>query len=143
MVPAVSGVLTNDSDADGDALTAVLVSGPTNALAFTLNPDGSFSYTPAPNYVGPDSFTYRANDGLTNSAVVTVNLTVKLVNASPKAVDDSYSLSKDTTLVVPVGGGVLSNDTDADGDMLTAELVSGPTHAATFTLNPDGSFTYK
>src|SRR5216117_1280889 len=108
MVPAVSGVLTNDSDADGDALTAVLVNGPTNALSFTLNPDGSFSCTPATNYFGPDSFTYQANDGLTNSAVVTVRLTVKEVNDAPVARDDSYSINEDTLLIVPPATGVLS-----------------------------------
>lgn len=38
--------------------------------------------------------------------------------------------------------GVLANDTDADADRLTVSLVSGPAHAATFTLNPDGTFRY-
>src|SRR4051812_27511939 len=60
-VPA-DGVLGNDTDPDGDALSAVLVDGPAHASAFTLNADGSFTYTPAPNYNGGDSFTYKAND---------------------------------------------------------------------------------
>jgi hypothetical protein len=141
-VPAVNGVLTNDSDADADALTAVLVSGPTNALAFTLNSDGSFSYTPATNYFGPDSFTYRASDGVTNSDVVTVSLNVMPVNDAPVARPDNYSVNEDTILTVPAVSGVLTNDSDAEADALTAVLVSGPMNALAFTLNPDGSFSY-
>ena len=55
-------MLANDTDMDGDALTAVLVSGPAHGT-LTLNPDGSFTYTPAANYNGADTFTYKANDG--------------------------------------------------------------------------------
>ena len=84
---AAPGVLGNDSDPDaGDTLTAVLVSGPTHAASFTLDANGSFSYTPAPNYNGPDSFTYNANDGTANSNVsATVSITVNAVNDPPTA----------------------------------------------------------
>src|SRR5437879_13250470 len=88
-VPAASGVLTNDTDADGDKLTAELVSGPTHAATFTLNPDGSFSYTPVPGYIGPDSFTYRARDSQTNSAPATVNITIKRTEKAGFALDAS------------------------------------------------------
>ncbi len=56
------GVLGNDTDADSDPLTALLVSGPAHGT-LTLNPNGSFIYTPAANYSGADSFSYKANDG--------------------------------------------------------------------------------
>jgi len=69
------GVLNNDTDADGDTLTAVLVAGPTNGT-LTLNADGSFTYTPAPNFFGTDTFTYVANDGTSDSNIATVTLTV-------------------------------------------------------------------
>src|SRR5439155_1403993 len=118
-----------------------LVSGPAHAAAFTLNSDGSFSYTPAPHYFGPDNFTYRANDGLTNSAPATVSLNVMPANNAPVAVNDSYSMFQNTTCAAPAVG-QMSNDSDADSNPLTAVLVSGPTHAAAFTMNPDGSFTY-
>ena len=75
------GVLANDSDPDGDALTAVLVSPPTHGSVI-LRADGSFSYTPQHNYVsalGVDTFTYQANDGLANSTTATVTLTVNPV----------------------------------------------------------------
>ena len=128
---AAPGVLTNDTDVDtGDASTAVLVSGPAHAASFTLHADGSFSYMPAPNYCGPDSFTYKANDGDADSNIATVTITVACVNDPPVAVDDSYNATEDTPLTIAAPG-VLTNDTDVDtGDASTAVLVSGPAHAA-------------
>ncbi len=69
------GVLGNDSDAEGDALTAVLVSGSSNG-ALVLKEDGSFDYTPAADFHGEDSFTYKANDGRLDSNIATVTITV-------------------------------------------------------------------
>ncbi|HYG56604.1 MAG TPA: cadherin-like domain-containing protein, partial [Symbiobacteriaceae bacterium] len=68
---AAAGVLANDTDPDGDPLTATLVTGPANGT-LTLNPDGSFTYTPGPNANGEDSFTYRAVSGGLNSSIATV-----------------------------------------------------------------------
>jgi len=84
-VPAV-GVLGNDSDVDGDPLTAVLVSGPAHGT-LTLGGDGSFTYTPEANYFGPDGFTYLANDGTADSNVATVAITVNAVNDAPVVFD--------------------------------------------------------
>jgi len=75
---AAPGVLANDSDADNDPLTAVLVSGPSNGT-LTLNANGSFTYTPDANYNGLDSFTYLANDSVFDSNYATVNITVNPV----------------------------------------------------------------
>jgi len=77
------GVLGNDTDADSNTLTAAVVTGPAHAASFTLNPNGSFNYTPATGYSGPDSFTYVANDGTVNSAPATVNITV---NSTPPTI---------------------------------------------------------
>ncbi len=85
-VPA-PGVLGNDSDADGDALTAVLDSPAANGVV-TLAADGSFTYVPNADYFGPDSFTYVANDGQADSNVATVSLTVNAVNDPPVADPD-------------------------------------------------------
>jgi hypothetical protein len=74
-VPARAGVRANDSDPDGDGLTVSLLSGPAHGR-LTLNPDGSFSYTPALLFTGTDSFTYEAADGRGGVAVGTVTLTV-------------------------------------------------------------------
>src|SRR5262249_5270316 len=70
------GVLANDSDPQGSPLTAALVTGPAHG-SLTLNADGTFSYTPAANFVGTDSFTYRASNGQALSNVATVTLTVR------------------------------------------------------------------
>jgi VCBS repeat-containing protein len=136
----VDGVLTNDTDADSDPLTAILVAGPTSAQSFSLNSDGSFNYTPLANFSGGDSFTYQANDGTENSNLATVTITVNEINDAPVAMDDAYSLDQDTSLNVPAAG-VLTNDSDVEGDLLTTSLVSGASNG-TVVLNSDGSFTY-
>ncbi|WP_036307174.1 DUF4347 domain-containing protein, partial [Methyloglobulus morosus] len=56
-------VLSNDTDAENNTLTAMLVSSPSNSSSFTLNSDGSFSYTPSANWSGIDSFQYLVDDG--------------------------------------------------------------------------------
>ncbi|WP_217697922.1 Ig-like domain-containing protein, partial [Sinomonas mesophila] len=139
LVEPAPGVLGNDTDPDGDPLTAVLVAGPGNGT-LTLNADGSFSYTPNANFNGTDTFTYKANDGTADSNTATVTITVTAANDAPTAVDDAYSTAEDTALVEPAPG-VLGNDTDPDGDPLTAVLVAGPGNG-TLTLNADGSFSY-
>jgi len=66
---SVPGVLGNDSDVDGNALTAVLVGGSQPTARSRSTGNGSFTYTPALNYNGPDSFSYKANDGSLDSNV--------------------------------------------------------------------------
>ena len=139
-VPA-PGVLTNDTDPDGDPITAVLVSGPSNASSFTLNADGSFSYTHNGGETTSDSFTYQATDGVAFSNTATVTITITPVNDPPVANNDNYSVAEGGTINLAVPG-VLANDTDPDGPTMTAVLVSGPAHASSFTLNPNGSFQY-
>ncbi len=73
-VPA-AGVLANDTDADHDPLSTVYFAGPDHGL-LTLNPDGSFDYTPDLGYTGPDFFYYFANDGQSDSTLTTVSLMV-------------------------------------------------------------------
>ena len=91
---ALPGVLGNDYDADGDALTAVLVSGPAHGN-LTLNPDGSFVYASTADWTGTDYFTYRANDGTVDGNVATVRILVDPANDAP---------------VVDLNGGVAGND---------------------------------
>src|SRR5262249_18668693 len=137
-VPVASGVLANDTDADGDPLAAVLVSGVSHG-SLTLNNDGSFAYTPAANFSGSDSFTYKAGDGQATSAAATVTINVTAVNDPPVAVDDSFSTPEDVPLTIAAPG-VLTNDTDVDNSTLTTALGTGPQHG-TLTLNANGSFT--
>ncbi len=75
LVIAAPGLLANDSDADGDSLTAILDTGPaTGTLA--LAADGSLVYTPTLGYTGALTFTYTASDGMALSAPATVTITV-------------------------------------------------------------------
>jgi VCBS repeat-containing protein len=136
---ATPGVLDNDTDTEGDDLTAALADEPSHG-AVTLRDDGSYSYTPEADYNGTDSFTYNAGDGTADSNTATVNITVNPVGDTPVAVNDTASVDEDDTLIVG-DPGVLDNDTDTDGDNLTAVLVDEPSHGAV-TLNDDGSFTY-
>jgi hypothetical protein len=85
------GLLANDTDADGDALTAELVSGPTHGSLVLLD-DGTFTYTPAPGFVGADTFTYRALDGEAASDPTAVTVNVASTNVAPVAVADAYSV---------------------------------------------------
>ena len=75
------GLLANDTDADGDTLTAVWVSDPPNGL-LTLNGDGSFTYMPNDGFTGKDSFTYDASDGGASSTG-TVEINVKKNGKGP------------------------------------------------------------
>lgn len=226
---AAPGVLGNDTSAS----TAVLTQSPANAAAFSLNSNGSFTYTPNPTFAGTDTFKYRAVNATGSSAQATVTITVRnvlqsivlnvptipggsnatgtvtlttpakaggqtvsfsdsqpwffatgvsvlipagqtsapftipttpppysvtakinctLANGSgismfamltikplPKAVNDSYNVNANSTLN-PAAPGVLSNDINLLGG--TAVLVTNPTRASSFTLNPNGSFSY-
>lgn len=139
-VTAALGVLSNDSDGDGNALTAVRVAGPTNGTV-TLNANGSFVYIPNNNFNGTDTFTYSATDGTRTSTPATVTITVNGVDSAPITQVDSYTLQEDSSLTVNVANGVLKNDSDPEGATLTAVLVQAPA-SGTVSLNADGSFTY-
>jgi hypothetical protein len=99
------GVLGNDFDVDGDPLTAVLESDVSNGV-LTFSEDGSFGYSPDPDFNGIDSFTYKANDGSSDSNVATVTITVDSIDDEPIAVDDSVTLETEE----PVDIDVLAND---------------------------------
>ena len=80
-VPA-PGVLDNDSDADDDALTAILATEPTHGV-LTLDANGSFRYTPNSNFNGTDTFNYIATDGQADGNTATVTINVAPVNDVP------------------------------------------------------------
>ncbi|MGQ0622324.1 MAG: Ig-like domain-containing protein [Panacagrimonas sp.] len=89
------GVLGNDTDPDGGALTAVLVAGPPGGRV-TLNVNGSFHYTPAPNFNGTETFTYRASNASATSSTATVTLTVNAINDAPGISSRAPSLAFDS-----------------------------------------------
>jgi len=135
-------IVLSGSDLDGDAISFGLLDGPSHGSLSGFDPlTGDVLYTPATNYVGGDSFTFRVNDGQLDSAPATVSIEVTPVNDAPVALDDSYSTPEDTLLSVALPG-VLGNDSDVDGDGLSAVLVDDVSHG-TLSLNGDGSFTYQ
>jgi VCBS repeat-containing protein len=132
-VSPVAGALANDSDADGDGLSAALDSAPQHGT-LSFNSNGSFVYTPEAGYVGLDSFSYLLSDGaLTDTATISLEVT----DTAPIAVDDSYSGDEDSSIT----GNVLTNDGDPESDELTTRLVSGPAHGI-LKLDPGGTFSY-
>ena len=128
------GVLGNDTDVDGDALTAILVAGPSHG-SLALNGNGSFTYTPGANYNGSDAFTYKANDGQADSNVATVSLTVNPVNDAPVAVADSYSTNEDTALTVT------ARRAPRTGAWRSTATAASPTRRARTTTAPTPSPT--
>jgi VCBS repeat-containing protein len=100
---AAPGVLGNDSDPDGNPITAVKVSDPAHGT-LVLNANGSFTYTPTPNYSGPDAFTYEANDGTLNSTPATVTITVNFVNDPPSFTAGPNQTATAGSAVVTVTG---------------------------------------
>jgi CSLREA domain-containing protein len=110
---AGKGVLANDTDVDSPVLSAVLVTGPARGT-LALAADGSFTYTPAPDFFGVDSFTYLADDGAAVSSVATVTITVAnavdntvVVNTTADAADGDTS-SIDALLANRGSDGVVS-----------------------------------
>jgi VCBS repeat-containing protein len=120
--PVNGTVLPNDSDIDGDMLTVSLVSGPSHGTVI-LNPNGTFTYAPALNFNGVDTFTYVANDGSANSNVATVTITVTPVNDNPVC-----SVTGGITEIWPPNHKLvavpLSGGSDVDGDALTIKVTS-------------------
>ncbi len=132
------GVLANDTDEDGDALEAVLESGPANGT-LSLGEDGGFTYDPDPDFAGEDSFSYRAFDGTENSNVATVRIAVSAVNNDPVASDDAATTSLNSQIIIDV----LANDTDADGDtLIVSDFDDTSQLLGTITENADGTLTY-
>ncbi|MFA4836842.1 MAG: PKD domain-containing protein, partial [Dehalococcoidia bacterium] len=107
------GVLGNDTDADGNTLTAQLLTAPAKGIV-TLNSNGSFTYTPNINANGTDSFTYKASDGSLESGAATVTVTINPVNDAPVAnAGGPYSADEGSMV------GFSGSATDVDEDALT------------------------
>ncbi len=154
---ASPGVLVNDTDVEGDTLTAVLVTGPTHGT-LTFNADGSFSYTHDGTETLADSFTYKVNDGTVDGNTVTVNITVKAVNDAPVVRNDINSIISSTSEATGIKA-LQANDIDGTiasytiltlpshgvlavgGVPVTVNQVLTPLEAGTLTYDPSGTFT--
>jgi|GEM_PF-1092635 len=161
VVGVALGLLINDSDADGDAFSAVA----TPAIAplhgsVTINTDGSFSYTPALNYNGTDYFTYTLKDATNLTSTAKVTLTIISVNDKPIAtgsIPDQGPYSEDFagTKVITInktnpGSGLWATFTDvetaspfiavvSDGKIHATLSTTATTYVITLTAAPDSN----
>jgi VCBS repeat-containing protein len=134
---ATGNVLTNDSDPDGNPLSASLVTDVTHGT-LSLSGTGAFTYTPDADYHGSDSFTYAASDG-SLSTNATVSITVTSVDDPPVAQDDSAEVNQHEFVDVPV----LANDSDIDSASLSPTNIGNISPVgATATANGDGTVRY-
>jgi hypothetical protein len=138
-VPASSGLLSNDTDAESDPLTAVLDQPPMNGT-LALNADGSFLYLPNRNFFGTDQFTYVARD-TRPSAPATVTIQVRPTYDPATAVNDAYYVLAGNILNVDAASGLQANDINPDRTALRA-VVRDAVPRGNLALRPDGSFTY-
>jgi VCBS repeat-containing protein len=150
-----NGVLANDFDRDPPPQVLSVfnpgsITASSRGAILTVNSDGSFTYDPSqaeqlqslrPGQTFQDTFVYQATDGTDVSASATVSITVSGRNDQPTAINDTFSVSEDVTLNVTSQDGVIKNDTDPEGAILTATLVSSVSNGV-LTLRPDGSFSY-
>ncbi|MCP5256186.1 MAG: tandem-95 repeat protein [Zoogloeaceae bacterium] len=136
-VAAGAGVLSNDSDGDGDPFS-VLSHGAAGNGTISIGADGAFEYTPNAGFAGNEFVTYVVSDGV---GTATATLAIEVQNESPTAVNDSYSVHSGNTLTVAAGAGVLSNDSDGDGDPFSV-LSHGAAGNGTISIGADGAFEY-
>jgi hypothetical protein len=139
-------VTPSATDADGDPFTLTIVSGPAHGTVFpppgVAIPGGTpVTYTPAGNYFGADSFTFKATDSQGDSNEARVTIVVAPVPDAPVAAPDGpYFVTEGGTLTEHPPS-VLLNDFDPDLEPLTARAVTSPAHG-TLALRSDGGFTY-
>jgi hypothetical protein len=148
---AAPGVLANDSDPDGDTLSALLSTSPVGG-GLTLQANGGFTYTPAATLANTTrSFTYAARDpGGLSSAPATATITIQ-ANRPPVAADDTFTVGRRTGLTyTPVVLNVLANDSDPDTAIdaankvnpATVTIVAQPNFGGTVTVNANGTISY-
>ena len=130
MAKAITLVAT---DADGDMLTYTIVAQPGHGTLIGTPP--SITYTPTAHYYGTDSFTFKANDGKTDSNTATVSITVNHVNHPPVAQDQSVTTDEDTAKAITLVA------TDPDGDSLSYSIVAQPTHGTLSGTAPNVTYT--
>ena len=141
----VTGNLLTNDNSSGGAMTATTtpIVAPTNGT-ISINPDGSYTYTPTTGFVGTETVQYK----VCNAAGIcdTASLVIQVLDL-PSATDNNAPIAQNdngvTTMGVPLTGNVLSNDFDPNNNTLTVNTtpVTSPTNG-TLTLNANGTFTY-
>ncbi len=132
------GVLSNDSDLDGDTLTVTGATVPAAHGTVTVNADGTLSFTPASNFNGTATISYTISDGQGGSDTAVVVVTVTAVNDAPVAVNDAATTPEDTAATITV----LGNDTDPESNPLAVTSATvAPAHG-TVVVNANGTLGF-
>ncbi len=132
--PVTIPVLPNDSDPDGDNLTVIDFTQPSNGSVVLV--DGEFVYTPDAGFTGTDTFTYTISDGNGGTDTTTVTITIEEPQLPPVAVDDSETTQGGT----PVTISVLDNDSEPEGENFTITNFTQPSNGTVTLVN--GEFVY-
>lgn len=125
---APAAITLTGADKNGDAMSFVILTSPTHGTLSGTPPD--LTYQPHPDYFGPDSLTFKVNDGMVDSGPATVSLTVLSVNDPPFAQSQNLSATEDTPLPIHLVAG------DIEGNPLTW-LVDAPAHGTLSGTAPD------
>jgi VCBS repeat-containing protein len=134
---ATIDLVATDVDSAGAELQFAIQTQPGHG-SVVKNADGSYSYTPAKDYNGADSFTYTVSDGSLTSNVATVRISITAVNDAPNLGNQALTVAEDTAL----NGNLLATASDVNSPVLTAAIVAGPQHG-TLTVNANGTFSYQ
>jgi len=140
--PVNGNAATNDTPSGdgGNVWSLTGVNGGAAHGTVTMNNDGTYTFTPAANYFGKDTFIYKVCDADGDCSSATVTITVNPVQDPPVALADNFGTKENKKLT----GNVLVNDYDVDGDQISVDItpVLPPAHGA-LVLNPNGDFTYQ
>ena len=143
---AVSGNVLPDVRAvnpDGlDEVLTVIATGAADSTrgSISFDTDGSYTYTPAPNFFGTITYSYIVTDG-TSSATGVLTITVKPVDDPIAAVDDAAATDEDTPVTIDVLANDRAANPDGPDENLAVTMTTAPANG-TVVVNPDGSVTY-
>ena len=130
------GITLTGSDPEGSPITFSLVTPPAHGVLNGSIPN--YTYVPNPNFNGSDSFTFKTNDGLLNSAPATVTITVRPVNDPPAASDGSANTLEGASVAINLGA--LADDLETADANLVYVIDTGPGHGSLSGSGP--SVTY-
>lgn len=135
---ATPDLLANNSDVENDPISlGAITSGPNNGT-FTNNGNGTFNYTPNPNFCGSDTVYYEVTDG----SLVTIDrliIYVTCINDAPSNGNESITMDEDNSGSTP--NNLLANNSDIEGDFLTVGnfFYSG---SNSYVFNSNGTVTF-
>jgi RHS repeat-associated protein len=130
-----ANIVLTGTDVDGDALTFIALTQPTNGVLSGTAPN--LAYTPNTNFAGTDYFTYEVNDGTSNSTPAAVTLTIQPVNDAPFADDQPVTTDEDTAATITLTG------SDVENDALTLAVVVQPAHGTLTPGSEPSTFNYQ